>query len=117
MSRTATQGRGWAVATPAKVGAYRHKHLVADLRQSGERLASVMGELIRELGTQGRQARPSLERVAVLTATGATEVAKLRRLADELHGLLGTAGTEPDALVELQAQVVELRERVERLGG
>ncbi len=107
------------MATPAKVGAYRHKHLVADLRLSGERLASVMGELIRELGTQGRQARPSLERLAVLTATGATEVAKLRRLADELHGLLAAVGTEPepDALAALQTQLVELRERIERLGG
>ena len=103
--------------TPAKVGANRHKQLMADDRGANDHLRSLADALTTEIREQGRLARPTLERIAVLTAQISGAVDRQRRIEDEMHVLLAGA-REPVAEREvrrLQVQIDELRAIVNEL--
>ena len=103
--------------TPAKVGGNRHKQLVAEDRAVNDLLRSLAEALTTELREQGRLARPSLERIAVLTAQISGAVDRQRRIEDEMHSLLaGAAEPLPDREVRrLQQQIDELRQALDQL--
>lgn len=102
--------------TPAKVGGNRHKGLIVDTRSEHDRLHGLLGEMVAEVERQAGLARPSLERVAVLTAQVVRVLARLHRHLDEMHDLVGQA-TEvgADEAEWLQRQIDELERRVEAL--
>lgn len=101
--------------TPAKLGRNRHKALIADTRTEQERLLGALGEMVAEVERQAGMARPSLERVAVLTAQAMKAAARMRRYLDEMHELVATAEPGADEVERLQMQIDKLRERVEAL--
>jgi hypothetical protein len=101
------------VTTPAQVGKNRHRGLVVDARLVNERVRAALDDLVEEMRAQGRQARPSLDRLALLTAQVATLVGREQKLLDEMHELLAAWRNQPDE--DVWTALTELRERVERL--
>jgi ABC-type transporter Mla subunit MlaD len=100
------------MATPAEVGKNKHRALIEDGRAGMERVMRTLAEMIEEIDTQHRQARPRLDGLAVLAARAVRQAVTVDGLLAEMQDLVAGMRATRTEVEELQEEVAALRAMV-----